>query len=414
MAEETAVMDAPVAESAPVSSGESSSQADISHEEPLELTPQQETPKPDNRRNPDSMRKALKWLRENGQEHSEQAKHLEAMLGEMKSWKTVAPTVREGREMKMAVDAAGGVQKIAEMQQSVAHMAEVDSMLEAGDPKVLDEIFETAAAGVAKLAPEILSRLSKANPQAYRTAIEPHAIGFLDSEGVTDAIDEMVKAFNAGKPEDAKGWLARLVNWYKAKASEQGRPEAAPEQTAREKEYSAKEQKLYEREVQAVFDRVIPHAETSIRAKLDADAKRLGMSPAHAQLMLEDVWKIIERKRNAHPAFRAMLGQKFNDRNHSVSEDAATFLQGFTTELLDDAYQTVMGPRLRAYKPGSPSIPAKVSPVEAPAGGGPLLDTDVTRKKLGRNGAQDAILRGEGFDKTGKKIKRVGKTWRYA
>ena len=95
--ETAAVETTPVetASTAPVESATPEPGADL---EASEGQPQktEQPDKVDRRQNPDALRKTLKWLRENGGEHSAQAQAIERILGETKSYKTVYPTVREG------------------------------------------------------------------------------------------------------------------------------------------------------------------------------------------------------------------------------------------------------------------------------------------------------------------------------
>jgi hypothetical protein len=415
---EDAVLDAPV-EIPSLDSSSSESPETVAGESPTPDTSasdqHDQQDKPDKRRNPDALRKTLKWLRENGGEHSERAAEIERYLGENKSYKTVYPTVRDARETKLAVDAIGGVGKIAEMQQSVAHMAEIDSMLEAGDPKVLDEIFQLAPKGIAKLAPAILDRLAESNPQAYTHAVAPHALSFLDTQGVTDALDAMVQAFNAGKPDEAKGVLAKIVNWYKSiiSSSSHTAVKPDPEREAFEKERETFSQQKYHGEVKATFDQVISHAEQTLDKHLAADRKRLGLSDESYALLREDAWKYLQSDRNADPVFKAAIGTKINDKTRSISTDAVSFLNAQTDAKAKAACDKAIRVRYGHLK-ATPVATEKKSPTSPPSGGTVALDPDVTRKKLGRSGAQDAILRGEGFSRDGKPIKKTNGVWKYA
>ena len=163
----------------------------------------------------DSLRKTLKWLEDNGNEHSSQANEIRKVLAERQSYKSVYGTVREARDAKQILDTVGGAQKIAELQAVGARMAEVDAMLNAGDPRVLEAILETpeATKGIAKIFPNLLDKLATSNPQEVSEALSPYILGFMDNQGLFGAIDSMVGAFNAGKPDDAKKILASIVAW---------------------------------------------------------------------------------------------------------------------------------------------------------------------------------------------------------
>lgn len=423
MSEETAVIETPV-ESTPAaepvetttSTPESGPEATA---QPAEK-PQTEQEKLDRRNNPDALRKTLKWLRENGGEHSAQAQTIERILSESKNYKTVFPTVREARDIKQAIDSVGGVQKIAELQQTASRMADIDSRLEAGDPSVLDDIFETGGKGIAKLLPGVIERLAKESPQEVQAAIKPHVFTFLSSEGMDGAIDAMVRAFNADKPEDAKNVLASIVNWWKAQ--NQAQPEQTnPEQDAFQKERDKFYREKYEGEVTRAFDTVASHAQKLLTEKLKPTVARLGLSAESAQLLLEDTWGQVQKLRNADPLFKASVTDRFNDKKRTVSQDAAQFVQGYTDKYAEDAvkkavqlrYGDVLGKI--APKAVPPAQAPKVDPTAPPTGAVISVDQTVTAQKLGsKSKAIDAILRGEGFDSAGKPVKKVGRAWKHA
>jgi hypothetical protein len=373
--------------------------------------------KADRRRNPDALRKTLKWLRENGGEHSERAQEIERYLGENKSYKSVYPTVKEAREAKLAVDSVGGVAKIAELQHSAAHMAEVDSLLEAGDPKILDDIFKQAPQGMAKLAPAILDRLAQSNPQAYAKAVTPHALGFMDSQGLTEAIDSMVSLFNEGKAQDARGILNKIVNWYNnlSKAN-QATPAVDPEREAFEKERETFAQQKFSGEVTTLFNQVVSHAEQTLDKHLAADKKRLGLSTEAYQLLREDAWKYLQSARNEDGVFKSSLGNKINTKSRTIAGDALGFLNAQTDDKAQDACEKAVRLRYGHLKATSTTaIPVKKSPTSAPTGSLAVLDQAMTAKKLdSRDKAMDAILSGQGYSKDGKKLKKVQGKWQFA
>ena len=328
------VLDAPIETVASPDTGSEST----TEETPLESAQPQKTPpegeKADNRKNPDALRRALKFLRENGGEHSERAQDLERMLGETKSYKTVYPTVREAREAKLAIDAVGGTARIAEMQQSVAHMAEVDAMLEAGDPRVLDEIFEQSAKGIAKLLPKLLEKVGESSPAEYAKTMTPHAVSFMDSQGLPGAIDAAVREFNSGNHAKAGEILSQIVGWYKGLANQgaQG-AKSDPEREAFEAEKATFAQDRYKGEVSTVFNQVIDYAQTVLDKNLAVDVKRLGLSPESAALLREDAWKYLQAERNKGTIFKAAITSKINDSRRTVSPDAVKFLNSQTDDL---------------------------------------------------------------------------------
>lgn len=405
--DEAAVLDAPV--------------IDTGGESAIELTPKPENvegepkpaidPKADNRRNPDALRKTLKWLRENGGEHSERAVDLERMLGEMKSYKAVAPTVREAREAMQAIKSIGGAARIAELQTASVHMAEVDSMLEAGDPKVLDEIFEMAPKGIAKLAPAILERLAQADPQAHGQIQKAETAKYLESQGFSSAFDAAVEAFNAKDYTTAQRLLTQISNWGKGLLTASAAPKVDPERQAFEKERETFAQEKYSGEINTVFSKVIAHAQTVLDKELAGDKKRLGLSEESYSLLREDAWKYLQELRNADPIFKSSIGAKFNEKSRKVDPSSEEFVKGFNEQFGKQAAERAVRVRYGHVKPAT-VVPVK-SPLTAPSATGPVIDYDQTRRKFGRD-AQDAILQGKAVAKDGKPIKKVGNKWAFA
>jgi len=409
---ETAVIDAPVETTAVTEPAEASGET---IEESQGTPAGQENPdqpdKQDRRQNPDALRKTLKWLRENGGEHSAQAQAIERILGESKSYKTVYPTVREAREARQAIDAVGGVQKIAELQQSITRYQDIDARLEAGDASVIDDILETGGKGLTKILPTLIEKLGEADAAGIQAVMRPHAVKFMESQGLVNAIDSMVASFNEGKPDEAKAWLARIVQWYKGLG-----PKANPEQEAWQKERDQMHQERYQEKVSATFNQIISHAETVLDKQLSADIKRLGLSPEQAQLLKEDAWKKLEKLRNADSVFDKNKDTKFNDKTRQVAADAATFVNRYTDRFAEEACAWAVRMRYGHLK-GTVAAPgaATVKPNPTVAPGTPVaLDHSATLAKLGKRGSEDAILRGEGYTKDGKKIIKQNGKWKYA
>ena len=408
-----------VAETTP----ESTSQPQNKQQESKEST----SDKADRRANPDAMRKTLKWLRENGGEHSAQAQDIERALGELKSWKTVATNVREAREIKSAVDAIAGtagtfpekLAKLAEMQSYTSRMQEVDSLIEAGDPRALGMVLETpeARAGIVKLLPHLMKDLAASNPNEMAAAVKPHVTGFLDSQGLPEAIDAMVAAFNGGKPDDAKGILAKIVAWYKglggAGAGEDAKP---PEQAAWEKERDSYQQKEFAGGVKSAFDAAMSHAETEIDKELAPELKKYGIPADVASIIRSDVWKRIERERNADPLFKSTIETKVNERTRKIDPSTADFLKSQVDARVKEAVRKEIQLRygfIKKTPAGTPETKRNVT--AAPGGVAISIDYPKTIAKYGgKRGAEDAIMAGKAVNSAGKPIVKAGKIWKLA
>ncbi len=421
----TAVLETPVSTPASTSAGpDATSQPDNSAQESSQSTQaKQPTDKPektDRRQNPDALRKTLKWLRENGGEHSAQAQEIERSLGELKSWKTVAGNVREAREIKAAFDAIGGREKLAEMQQFTTRMREVDSLIEAGDERALPMILESPemSGGTAKLLPGLLRELAKTHGEDVSRAIQPHVATFLDAQGLPDAIDAMVGHFNANEPAKAKEVLAKIVDWYKAKMGQaESGPQKPAEQAAWEKERDSFQQKEFSGHVEKAFDVSMAHAEQRITAEMAPYLKQYGIPKETAELILGDVWKRIEKERNADPLFKARINDLVNERGRKVAPETADFLKAQVDQRVKDAVRKEISLRYGFIKKApSASAETKPNPTAAPMTGVTVtIDHNRTAAKYGgEDGMRDAIISGKAVNSAGKDIVRVNGKWKLA
>ena len=414
----TAVLDAPV--SAPESTATETPVSENNKIAPKESSQStaQPTDRTDRRLNPDALRKFLKAQREADPANVEHVQSIERALGELKSWKTVAPTVREARELKQAIDSVGGREKLAELQTYATSMREVDDMLEAGDPRVVDKILETGAKGIAKVLPALLEKLAQTDPQGISAAIRPQVTGFLDSEGLPDAIDAMVAAFNAGKPDDAKAVLAKIVSWAKgmfgdAKPGSDKPPAQAEWEREREQVY----QQRFAGDVKSAFDASMSHAEQAIDRELGVQAKEYGLTPEVLGVIRADVWKRIEKERNADPLFKSTIAAKVNERTRKIDPSTADYLKSQVDQRVKDAVRQEL--RLRygfiKSKTAAADPNKKADVTSAPAGTVISIDYGKTIAKYGsRQSAEDAIMNGKAVNSAGKPIIKQGKVWKLA
>jgi hypothetical protein len=419
----TAVIEAPVTTTptATPDASETTSQVDKTQTESSQATDKtQQTDKTDRRNNPDALRKTLKWLRENGGEHSAQAQEIERALGELKSWKTVATNVREAREIKAAYDAIGGREKLAEMQQYTTRMREVDSLIESGDERALSMILESPemTGGVAKLLPGIMRELAKTHSAELSAAIRPQVAGFLDSEGLTDAIDAMVGHFNSNEPAKAKEVLAKIVNWYKNKMGQADGATSKPaEQQAWEKERDSFQQKAFSSDVAKAFDSSMTHAEQCIDREMAGYLKQYNIPKETAEIVRGDVWKRIEKERNADPLFKARIADMVNERSRKVSPETADFLKSQIDQRVKDAVRKEIQLRYGFIKKNNaPTTETKTVPTAAPTTGVSVsIDYGRTFAKYGgEDRGRDAIIKGKAVNAAGKDIVKVGRIWKLA
>lgn len=158
------------------------------------------------------IRASLKAFRDSNPEHAQAAKLLNDGYSRYEAYKAVIPTVEEARTIRAALDTVGGLDGLAELQSLTSSVETTDALLESGDPAVLDQIFEDAPEGIVKLAGPYLSKLAKANPEAYNRAVTPHFVRFLQASNFPSVLGALANAVK-DKPE-ALAIVQDMTEWF--------------------------------------------------------------------------------------------------------------------------------------------------------------------------------------------------------
>lgn len=162
------------------------------------------------------LRNALNKLRETDPKG---AKLLRAALGHDLAYQETFKSPEEARVFKASVDAVGGPEAIAEMQEQVAYSQEIDALADAGDPKVLDTFFNDFPDGTKKLAPVFLEKLRELDAKAFNAVLQPHLVDSLVGAEIPQVFDALLAAANEGNTEAIKKIAGNLVNWMKGNQS---------------------------------------------------------------------------------------------------------------------------------------------------------------------------------------------------
>lgn len=157
--------------------------------------------------------KLIRSFREANPEHAAAAKILNDEYGRALAFKEVYPTVEEARLVKSQIDSIGGLDGLAQLQSTVASIEQTDSLLEQGDPQVIEQIFEDAPQGAARLAGPYLDKLAKTNPEAYTAAIRPHVVDLLTNARLGDVLNAALSSIQSSKPEDAARIIQNIQQW---------------------------------------------------------------------------------------------------------------------------------------------------------------------------------------------------------
>lgn len=175
----------------------------------------------DARTNPAQIRSALKEFRDLKPENAPIARQLNDIVGRYGAYKTEFPTVAAARDARALLDAVGGGEGLSTLQATVKSVNDTDAALYAGDPKVLDSLYEDMkTAGkqdaFAKLAGPYLDKLRGLNEKAYFETLKPHFFQGLVDVGFPNVMQALSKALSGETPDmaTAKGLLEEMTGWF--------------------------------------------------------------------------------------------------------------------------------------------------------------------------------------------------------
>jgi hypothetical protein len=295
------------------------------------------------------------------------------------------------REKYAMLESVGGVEAITQMQERIAETDAVDAALAAGDPKALESLGPDFDPGLAKLTPQILERVMRADPEAYNAAILPHLMAGLAGSPLVGDLNRMIDVLGAphldekGKLDAMTKLLARISQWYEVNEQKAGQLKTAPvdrERGAFEQERTEFEQQ----QQQAHWDnRIAPQVASferqkmeelykpfEARLKLDAAAKadlfdsfRAKMKAAgSADAAYMKQMGIYRKQKNPDPATVVnFVKSAINRHAKNVIEGAIKARYGrFLGAPKKAAAQTVAGARTASATTGTPPIVVTVKP----------------------------------------------------
>jgi hypothetical protein len=260
-------------EETPVESTESSAKGSETRESQTE-TPTEGTDKVDARTNPDAIRKALKSWRDSSPENAPVARQLNDIVGRESAYRQVFPKVADAKQAKFILDSVGGGDGLTELQNTIKSVNETDSLLHAGDPRVVKNLYEDMKAvgkadSFGKLASPFLEQLQEVDPKAYKAAVRPHGLEYVVQSGFPNVVEGLESALATvvdGKPTpDIKlieSIAASMRKWLttEQQAVEGGKKAAIdPDRQAFEKEkseFQSAQQKAFQNEVHGDWNRI--------------------------------------------------------------------------------------------------------------------------------------------------------------
>lgn len=339
--------------------------------------PEQETPEtpeqPPEAPNLKAIRDAVKAFSEAAPEHATAIKNMLSDAMRYKAFTETFPDVDTARSVKAAIEAIGGLEGLNELTGLRESVDETDSMIERGDPEVIERIFSDAKEGPVKLLPHYMNRVEKENPQAFGEVVRPHLVRSLEAANFDGALAGLAKLV-ADKPE-ALEIVKSMAEW---KANEKRNAERTnldtlePERKKlaeqatqlgerERKQYEAELSRAVEPHMKAEFAKYLKPYEASINALPEK------LQQAVARAWLEQIGKAFGE--SYHKQIDLMLRAKNRDIG-KISNYAKTRMSAIAKQVSDAI--------VKDYKltPGKGTAKPGVKPGQKPP-----VDTTVLRVK---------------------------------
>jgi hypothetical protein len=220
------------------------------------------------------------------------------------------------REKYALLESVGGPAAITQMQERIAETDAVDAALAAGDPKALESLGPDFDPGLAKLAPQILDRVMRSNPEAYAAAILPHLMSGLMNSPMVGDLNRMIDALQAPHLDD-KGKLAavtqllgRIGQWFDANEKKAGQLKAAPTVDKERGQFEQERTKFEQEQQQAHWNNgIAPQVASFEKSKL------------------EELYKPYEGKLKLDAAAKADLFETFKARMTAAGRADAAYMK---------------------------------------------------------------------------------------
>lgn len=266
----------------------------------------------------------------------------------------------------LALGDVKGVEAITAMQEQLAGVEEVDSLLAAGDPKAFDALGEDFNAGLAKLAPAYLERVQRTDPAAYEAAILPHFVSYLASS-------EMVKDFNAlvdvlearndprfdekTKMNFAFQQLAKMGEWMNKLATKAGEARPSGPQSGQENQEDPRAEIERERQELHWERHVYPETKKAVEDKFNELLKplqaRLKLTPTQRNAAFADFKAKNYKLGNADKDYMRQINFYRGQRNPDATA-IMNLVKANLAKTAKTAFDQVKAERWEAFLTGRP------------------------------------------------------------
>lgn len=271
------------------------------------------------------IRASLKAFRDASPEHAQAARLLNDGYSRSLAFQELFPTVDDARSVRTQLDAVGGLEGLANMQSTMASIEETDSLLENGDPSVLDRIIEDAPDGFKKLAPHYLSRLQKLDPAAFTGAVQPHFVKALTDARFPSVVNYLIQNLS-DKPELQKV-VQSMADWFgdqKAQAERSNQDLLNPEREKLNGEWDKINKAKRDELNTHITSQVTPHINNTLGAELKPYVNSLNALPQVVRMnvarsCMEKLADALGKDQAYQNTLKGLMGVRQPDRARIVS-----------------------------------------------------------------------------------------------
>lgn len=332
-------------------------------------------------------RDAIKAWRDSAKDNPEIFKHAKRaydLNGRMEQLRQLDPKGVDGvRSTYALIQSAGGVEAITDLQEKAAQSEAQNELWSKGDPKAFENIPPEWDKGLAKIAPQYLDRIMKADPESYAAAILPHLMTQLNQSAVPVAVNAMIDILQSaqGTPEEKinaiKAHLAKIGGWWNTqeqraghlKNGRQADPAASEFETRRTQFEKEKSEHLWNTQI---WPDVLKYQTSAIEAALRPHQDRLKFEPAAYKALLNDLNAAVNKDGGSDKDFTKTMDlyRKAKSPNPAqVQAHVKRFVDKYAKPVVDRVVNERYGKFLNSRpgpKPGQSSVTPRPSGPGAP------------------------------------------------
>jgi hypothetical protein len=279
------------------------------------------------------------------QEHPEDAKILKQMADSHfrveSAYKSAFPTPAEATQAKQLIEAIGGSEGAATLQQRISDFDTQELNLEQGNPEVLDGFFKDFPEGAAALVTPYLEKLGASNPQALQAAIAPYAVNMLVGAGLGD---HLAKIANATDPAQAKQLAIEAYNWLAGQSQNVQQLRQTRSQKDPGAERLAKDREAFNQEKENLFttgvnERVNKQIETGTTPIVDKYAKAYKLNDTQKEHYKSSLQSAVVAEMKADQNYMRQVKLRYDNPKRSADSIAAYTAGEFNRRMAAKAFE---------------------------------------------------------------------------